>query len=79
MPDLYGQQSVYSKDNSKSQKYKNKSNSDAITCMTYYLYSLTRFVKWLPNSIRSYKEPYDYFPLPSSNFRSTPYLIERRL
>ena len=41
MPDLYGQQSVYSKDNSKSQKYKNKSNSDAITCMTYYLYSLT--------------------------------------
>ena len=39
----------------------------------------TRFVKWLPNSIRSYKEPYDYIPLPSSNFRSTPYLIERRL
>ena len=39
MPDLYGQQSVYSKDNSKSQKYKNKSNSDAITCMAYYLYS----------------------------------------
>ena len=53
MPDLYGQQSVYTKDNSKSQKYKNKSNYDLL------LIQSTRFVKRLPNSIRSYKEPYD--------------------
>ena len=35
--------------------------------------------RMLENKRLVYKEPYDYIPLPSSNFRSTPYLIERRL
>ena len=35
--------------------------------------------RMLENKRLVYTEPYDYIPLPSSNFRSTPYLIERRL
>ena len=35
--------------------------------------------RMLENKRLVYKEPYGYISLPSSNFRSTPYLIERRL